>query len=158
MAVENHLHPLETVPPHPRARFFLNKGGKQGACLGLSLGPALSQPFCFPSVLSSVLSCLFSGTVSEKLFQSLENAQKIFPIIGKTGRNFPTIGKKFSNHWKTRLPPPSQRIVQNPGRKREWPGQALEGGGAAPMHRKSIQSSITNQNTGTQQIQSTHLP
>ncbi len=34
-------------------------------------------------------------------FQSLENRQKIFPIIGKNGRIFPTIGNFFSNHWKT---------------------------------------------------------
>jgi hypothetical protein len=33
-------------------------------------------------------------------FQSLENARKIFPIIGKNGVIFPTIGKIFSNHWK----------------------------------------------------------
>jgi hypothetical protein len=29
--------------------------------------------------------------LSQKFFQSLENARKIFPIIGKTGQNFPTI-------------------------------------------------------------------
>ena len=34
-------------------------------------------------------------------FQSLEKCRKIFPIVGKNGRNFPTIGKFFSNHWKT---------------------------------------------------------
>jgi hypothetical protein len=40
----------------------------------------------------------------QKLFQSLENARKIFPIIGKI----------FSNHWKTRLLPPSYQIGQTP--------------------------------------------
>ena len=38
----------------------------------------------------------------ENFFQSLENRRKIFPIVGKTGRNFPTIGNFFSNHWKNR--------------------------------------------------------
>ena len=61
------------------------------ACLGLSLGSILGQPFCFPSVLSSVLSCLFS----QKLFQSLENAQKIFPIIGKLTEIFQPLEKNF---------------------------------------------------------------
>ena len=36
----------------------------------------------------------------ENFFQSLENARKFFPIIGKNGAIFPTIGKIFSNHWK----------------------------------------------------------
>jgi hypothetical protein len=34
----------------------------------------------------------------ENFFQSLEKRRKIFPIVGKNGRNFPSIGKKFSNH------------------------------------------------------------
>ena len=68
---------------------------------------------------------------AENFFQSLENARKFFPIIGKTGpvfqpletffpiigklrRSFPTIGKKFSNHWKIRPFPPGHKIVQNP--------------------------------------------
>jgi hypothetical protein len=45
----------------------------------------------------------------------LENARKIFSIIGKIGKNFPTIGKIFSNHWKTALFPMSYQIGQNPG-------------------------------------------
>ncbi|MBR4190734.1 MAG: hypothetical protein IKQ55_12340 [Kiritimatiellae bacterium] len=32
----------------------------------------------------------------------MENARKIFPIIGKTAPIFPTIGNFFSNHWKKR--------------------------------------------------------
>jgi hypothetical protein len=52
---------------------------------------------------------------AENFFQSLENARKIFPIIGKTAPNFPTIGKIFSNHWKTGLSPASYQIGQNPG-------------------------------------------
>jgi hypothetical protein len=51
----------------------------------------------------------------ENFFQSLENARKIFPIIGKIGPILPTIGKIFSNHWKTAVFPMSYQIGQNPG-------------------------------------------
>ncbi len=54
----------------------------------------------------------------ENFFQSLENARKIFPIIGKNWRIFPTIGKLFSNHWKMAVPAAGQRIVQGAGEGR----------------------------------------
>ena len=65
----------------------------------------------------------------ETFFQSLENCRKFFPIIGKTGTIFPTIGKKFSNRWKTRALPRSDRIV------RPHPLQAIWTAGPGPGQR-----------------------
>ncbi len=70
-------------------------------------------PSCLPNncrncptvLLSACFVVLFVLFVSRKRpknsLQSLENCRKIFPIVGKNGRNFPAIGNIFANHWKT---------------------------------------------------------
>ena len=96
-------------PPHPHpSRFSMSAKRFSWFSMPPSL-PHSSRPFC------SLLSCLFfplQPLSPENIFQSLENARKIFPIIGKSAPFFPTIGKLFSNHWKTRLPPAGQRIAR----------------------------------------------
>ena len=108
-------------PPHPRhpiripPAFQCPRSGFHGfQCRHPSRIPPALLPSSFVLFVSFVAENLpFPGR--ENFYQSLENDQKIFPIIGKNGLIFPTIGKLFSNHWKTGLLPRSQRIVQGGG-------------------------------------------
>ncbi len=77
---------------------------------------APSPPFAPDSPLGiKGIDQIKESSFPKKLFQSLENARKIFPIIGKIRPFSSTIGKIFSNHWKTGLPPAGCQIGQNPG-------------------------------------------